>query len=114
MTRFSIALLIPLLFACHKNHEKTEKLAKLCGDGTEMLKRDAKSASSDDFISILSSTLQACSQACDGDDAPSCKQLGEHLSITCKSMPDMCQTLCTEAKSTSLREQSCELAKTKR
>jgi hypothetical protein len=112
MTRF--ILLVTLLSSCSKtDHEKTDKLAKICVQAGDALKRDASAASAEDFESLLGSTLESCSQACDGKDGPSCKHLDEHLRITCKVMPSMCETLCSDSKSPSLKSQSCELSRKK-
>jgi hypothetical protein len=110
MTRFIVLALA--LTACSKKHD-TEKLAGLCTHATEVLARDASTASADDFQSLLSSTLQACSQACDGDDEPSCHRLDKHLTKICKVMGDVCDTLCDTAQSPSLKAGACKLAKKK-
>ena len=109
MTR--ILVLVIALSSCSKSdHEKGDKLAVLCDQGSKLL---ADGPNADDFISVLSSTLEACSGACDVNGGPPCHKLGEHLEITCKSMPSFCDQMCKEAKSTSLRVQSCELGKHK-
>jgi hypothetical protein len=109
MTR--LLILVIALSSCSKsNHEQGEKLVKLCDQGSKLL---ADGPSADDFVSVLSSTVEACSQACDITGGPPCRKLGQHLEITCKTMPSFCDQMCADAKSASLRTQSCELSKHK-
>ena len=101
--------------ACSKKHDdQTQRLAKLCAEAGDTLEKDADSASPEAFQSLLSSTLEACSRACDGKDEPSCKALDDHMHIVCKTMPEACDQLCTTVKSPSLKKSACELGSKKR
>ena len=96
--------------ACSKKHDdETPRLAKLCAEAGDTLQKDAGQASPEAFQSLLASTLEACSQACDGKDQPSCKALDENMHIVCKTMPEACDQLCTTVKSPSLKKSACEL-----
>jgi hypothetical protein len=109
MTR--LLILVIALSCCSKSdHDKGDKLAKLCDQGSKLL---ADGPNADDFISVLSSTVEACSQACDINGGSACHKLGDHLAITCKAMPSFCDQMCKDATSTSLRTQACELSKHK-
>jgi hypothetical protein len=111
-----IIALVLALAACGKKKDtaRIEKLAKLCTSASETLRRDASSASVEDFESLLGSTLEACSQACDGEDQKSCNQLDEHLHIVCKSMTGVCDSLCEKAESASLKQTACKLKAVKK
>src|SRR5262245_40372095 len=107
MTRFALVLaLIASLAACSKKKDtaRIEQMAHLCSVASDTLKRDASSASVEDFESLLGSTLEACSQACDGEDQKSCNQLDEHLHVVCKSITGVCDSLCEKAESPSLKD----------
>ena len=85
--------------------ERTETLARLCTEATEMLHE--KSGSDATFKLKLQNALQACSGACDGKDASSCRQLDDHLTKICGVSASICSSLCSTANSPSLRETSC-------
>jgi len=107
-----IVVAVTALGACSKKHDsdETKKMAGLCVEAGDVLRQDAKSASPDTFESLLSSALQACSLACDGDDQPSCKALDDHLHKVCNVMGGVCDSLCKTAHSPSLKQTSCAIA----
>ena len=116
MKRLLLALVLPLaVAACSKHDEaRTKKLADLCVKaGHSLESAAAENAGADTFESLLESTIEACSQACDGDDQPSCRHLDDHLDIMCKAMPDACTQLCDGAHSDSLKKGTCARAAAK-
>jgi hypothetical protein len=108
-------LLIPLLlatslFAC-SDKEKENRLAKLCVETTDHLRRDSGTADAETFQMMLSNALQACSGGCDlGDDA-SCKSLDGHIAKICKVSAGVCTSLCETVESKSLKKASCAFKK---
>jgi hypothetical protein len=111
MTRITIVLLTLLAMpACSKKHGNTDKLAQLCVQAGDDLARAASSSDNDSFESLLGTTIEACSQACDGDDQPSCTHLETHLHKLCNVAGDVCEKLCSTAQSPSLKDTSCKLA----
>ena len=118
MTRTLLRLVVPVALvlsataACSRKHDdaRTKKLATLCTQAGDMLAHDSGTADDQSFESILSSALEACSQACDGDDQASCKQLDDHLKKVCHVSSDVCGSLCTTAHSPSLKQTACKLA----
>lgn len=113
MTRsLLIAAAILIATGCSKKHDdaRTHKLATLCVTAGDALARDAATADTDSFESLLSSALEACSQACDGDDQPSCEHLHSHLAKVCHASSSVCESLCSSAHSPSLKQTACKLA----
>lgn len=87
--------------------QKTEKLVKACKIGTDGLENDSSSSDSDSFMKLLGITLEACSGACDRDDAESCTALDKHLEKLCRVDSSICTKLCSTASSPSLKKSTC-------
>ena len=111
MPRILIVLAALLaLPACSKRHGNTDKLAQLCVQAGDDLAASAGGSDTDTFESLLGTTLEACSQACDGDDQPSCQRLETHLHKLCGVSGDICTKLCGTVESPSLKQATCKLA----
>lgn len=87
--------------------QKTEKLVNACKIGTNGLESDSSSSNPDSFMKLLSLTLQACSQACDREDATSCAELDKHVDKICSADGALCKKLCTTSDSPSLQKSTC-------
>jgi hypothetical protein len=86
---------------------RTEKLVSACKIGTDGLSSDSSSSDPDSFMKLLSLTLEACSGACDRDDAESCTALDKHLEKLCGVDSSICTKLCSTASSPSLKKSTC-------
>ena len=96
------------LFACGKSKdEKGAKLAGLCVEATKQLE-NAGDADGDTFMMMLQNALTACSGGCDANDEASCKSLESHLGKICGVSASVCESLCNEAKSGSLKKYACQ------
>ena len=78
-----------------------------CKLGTDSLEHRTSGGSADSFIKLLSLTLEACSGACDRDDAPSCAALNKHVDKICGVDDSMCKKLCAASDSPSLSKATC-------
>jgi hypothetical protein len=111
MHKLIVVVMLVSAFACSKKGADAKKLADLCVQSTDMLKKDSGSASADTFELMLQNALTSCSEACDAEDAPSCASLKDHISKLCGVSPDICTQLCSTVKSPSLKKASCEFKK---
>lgn len=110
--RNAIIVLLASLFilACGKaKDEKGAKLAELCVEATKQLE-NAGNADGETFMLMLQNALQACSGGCDAKDDASCKSLEAHLGKICKVSASVCESLCADATSGSLKKYSCQAA----
>jgi len=87
--------------------QKTEKLVRACKIGTDGLSSDSTSSDPDSFMKLLSLTLEACSGACDREDAESCTALDKHLEKLCGVDSSFCTKMCSTANSPSLKKATC-------
>jgi hypothetical protein len=87
--------------------QKTEKLVNACKIGTDGLESHSSSSSPESFMKLLALTLEACSEACDREDATSCTALDKHVDKICGVDGDLCKKLCTTSDSASLKKATC-------
>lgn len=110
-TSFALAFLLALAPACSKKADQTKKLAGLCVEAGHQLETNSHGADAKTFELMLANAFEACSAACDGDDAASCKHLDDHVAKVCKVAPEICATMCKSVKSPSLKERTCKFAR---
>jgi len=96
---------------CSKKKPEESKMAKLCVQATDQLKRDASTADTETFQMMISNAFQACAGGCDDGNKDSCKSLDEHVAKLCGVSPSACEQLCGSVKSPALKKATCDFKK---
>jgi hypothetical protein len=81
------------------------KMPALCVEGSSLL---AEKLDTETYRGVLNNTLDACSQACDAQDQPSCERLDKHLALLCDVSKKVCDSLCADATPGSLTTTACK------
>lgn len=96
---------------CSKKKPEDSKMAKLCVQATDQLKRDASTADPETFQMMISNAFQACAGGCDDGNKDSCTSLDSHVAKLCGVSPSACEQLCGSVKSPALKKATCEFKK---
>ena len=111
MTRHSIVLALAFVAATaavlgcsDKAAKPPSKMPGLCVEGTSLLK---EKLDTETYRGVLNNTLDACSQACDEKDQPSCERLDKHLALLCDVSVRVCDSLCADGTPGSLTTTAC-------
>ena len=100
MKKLAIAMLVlaAVVGCSDKATEKPpSKMPGLCVEGSRLLV-DGKELETETYRGVLNNTLDACSQACDEKDDPSCERLDKHLAALCDVSVRVCDSLCADGK----------------
>ena len=102
---------VALATGCSKKKAEESKMAKLCVQATEQLKRDSGTADAETFQMMMSNAFQACAGGCDDGNQESCKTLDGHVAKLCGVSPSACESLCSSVKSPALKKATCDFKK---
>jgi hypothetical protein len=96
-----------VLGACsEKAATPPSKMPGLCLEGSRLLVEGTE-LDTETWRGVLNNTLDACSQACDEKDDPSCGRLDRHLAALCDTSVRVCDSLCADGKTDSLTRYAC-------
>jgi hypothetical protein len=112
MNKLLVVLLALSIAGCSKKAKPEDsKMAKLCVQATDQLKRDSSTADPETFQMMISNGLQSCAGGCDDGNQDSCKALDGHVAKLCGVSASVCEQLCGSVKSPALKKATCEFKK---
>jgi hypothetical protein len=106
-----ISIVLALVGCSGKTEKPPSKMPALCVEASRLLV-EGKDLDTETYRGVLNNALDACSQACDERDEPSCTRLDKQLATLCGVSVRVCDSLCNDGeadpKTNSLTRYACQ------